>query len=152
MKVILLSVLLALSVEAQETPQEPNNVQLPGYLIDLNDSQAVEDGLIKAYLERAARENYYDAIDGRFGGQKPLTFYVDLYYKQKAQDEALRASQPFDQMLNDALQAEDEIRAKLQDLQGHYNFSVLTIKDFEGQIKRLDARLKSCKKTKGRKC
>jgi hypothetical protein len=139
-----IGLILSTSLHAQEG--------IPGPIIDLSDSQFVNDKLVAAYIERAERENYWDAIDGRFGGQKPLTYYVDLYYQGLARDEALRATEPVSAMLNDALQKEEEIRDKLLNLQGHYNFSVTTIKDFEGQISKLDARLRLCKKSRGRKC
>lgn len=125
---------------------------IQGTIIDLNDSQFVEDRLIQSYIERAERENHYDAIDGRFGGQKPLTYYVDQYYVQKAKDEALRASEPFNQMLNDALQAEDEIRNKLAAEQAKFQNAVLTLFQWNDKIGKLEQRLIQCKKSKGRKC
>lgn len=158
MKKILIFILLV-SVPLQaygEISTSDVEVQPMPPLIDLEDSKYVEDMLIKAYIERAQRENYYDAIDGRFGGQKPIMFYVERYYQDKAKEEALREQQAqsghVDQMLNDALKKESEIRSQLLDLQNHYGFAKQTINEQFIRLWWLEDKLKSCKKTKGRKC
>lgn len=164
MKTIILTLLitlLPLTASAQciqgvdcpaETPQEASEVQ-PAYpFADLNNSQFTEDQNVAALLERAARENHFDAIDGRFGGQKPLTYYVDQRAAQAAKDELLRQQQPFNQMLNDALQKEDEIRAQLLDLQGHYSFAQKTINAQFIHLWHLESVIEKCKRSKGRRC
>jgi hypothetical protein len=125
---------------------------IPGSFIDLNDTQFVQDKLYAADIERAQRENYYDAIDGRFGGQKPLTYYVDLRAAQAVRDQILREQQPFNQMLNDALQKEDEIRAKLLDLQSHYSFAQKTINAQFIHLWHLESVIERCKQSRGRSC
>jgi hypothetical protein len=125
---------------------------IQGTIIDLNDSQFVQDRLYAADIERARRENEFDLIDGRFGGQKPLTFYVDQRAEQAIRDHVLREQQPFNQMLNDALQKEDEIRAKLLDLQGHYSFAQKTINAQFIHLWYLESVIERCKKSRGSSC
>ena len=169
MKKLILLVLSFIPLNLQAQP-----AGIPGPLLDLEDSKAIEDMLVNSYVERAARENYYDKLDieeaakagrpiavGRFGtkGDKPLTYYVEIFYKDKAVEQLEREMNNKSQMLDEALEKERQIRAELAERWRHYNLSVTTIKDFEQQIlhwqgvsKGLDAKLKSCKKTRGRKC
>lgn len=145
-----------------ETPSVNVEVLPMPPIDDLSDSVAVSEGLIKAYRERAIRENYWGDVDEaagyprRFGPKKDEDYYVILYYQAQARENAERLanlqSGKVDQMLNDALAKEAEIRQ-------HYGYAKDTIKDFEKQINywkgqaiSKDARLNSCKKSRGRKC
>ena len=102
-------IILALCISTTAIAQEG----IPGPFINLNDSQFVQDRMVAALLERAQRENYYDAIDGRFGGQKPDTYYIDKYYESKAKEQVQQSIGVNDEMLNNALAQEALIKDKL---------------------------------------
>lgn len=150
MKHILISLLFITPVLAQEG--------IPGPFADLNDSQWVEDQQVDAFIDRAARENYWGDVDEangaerRFGPVIPLTFYVDKFYEAKAREHAEKEMGNMSEMLNESIAREENIRAQLLDRQGHYNFAVKTINEQFIRLWMFDSVLAKCKKTRGRDC
>lgn len=143
-----------------ETPEEPTYILSTPSYVDLNDTGFVQDKLYAADIERALRENYYNLIDGRFGGvQVPVTYYVELRKQQAIRDAALRAQAQNDSMLNAALEKENNIRAELLKAQSDLakakadlqNMN-LTLFQWNDKVGKIEQKMKVCRNSRGRRC